>query len=287
MGECLVTDPRKWLHDKGIDHEVATAAGVRYDKQRDALLYPRLDAAGVTLGWKVRELSSNRQYNVPSGIPLRDSQPFVARRGTLPLCICEGETDALALASQRKWAMLKDPHIIAIPGATAFSNEWAGLYVEHDEILLFPDPDDAGEKLVQKVCGLLPRTRVVRLSKGMDLRKSLVENLGGVWDAIDAAVPVAVTVPLRRTSYSFKANPDIPKHRLVDFVVKDVRLRKRGKEYQGKCPFHKEDTPSFMVDPDKGLFYCHGCQKGGDVVSYLKERFGVGYGEAVRMAKHE
>ena len=279
-----MTDPRQWLFDKGIDHEVATAAGVRYDKVKDALMYPRHDAVGTTLGWKVRELSTSRQYNFPSGIPLRDTVPFVAREGTTPLCICEGETDALSLASLKMWACLDDPMIIAIPGATAFNNEWASLYAEHDEVLLFPDPDDAGEKLVQKVCGLLPRTRVVRLSNGMDLRKSLVENIGGVWDAIEHAEPVVVTAPLRRTSYTFSADAEIPKHKLIDFVVKDVRLKKRGREYQGCCPFHKENTPSFMIDPDKGLFYCHGCQAGGDVVSYIMKKYEVSYGKAKRMA---
>lgn len=45
-----------------------------------------------------------------------------------------------------------------------------------------------------------------------------------------------------------------------------TRLAKKGRDYQGLCPLHKEKTPSFHVDPDRGLFYCFGCNAGGDAI---------------------
>jgi DNA primase len=45
-----------------------------------------------------------------------------------------------------------------------------------------------------------------------------------------------------------------------------TRLTKAGRQYTGLCPIHKEKTPSFSVDPDKGLFYCFGCGAGGDAI---------------------
>ncbi len=58
----------------------------------------------------------------------------------------------------------------------------------------------------------------------------------------------------------------------IDVVVADyVRLQKAGNSLKGLCPFHSERSPSFNVTPDKGVFYCFGCQKGGNVVSFLME----------------
>lgn len=56
---------------------------------------------------------------------------------------------------------------------------------------------------------------------------------------------------------------------VVDVVSEHVLLKKSGKNYWGLCPFHKEKTPSFSVNPDKGIFKCFGCGAGGDSLSFL------------------
>lgn len=62
---------------------------------------------------------------------------------------------------------------------------------------------------------------------------------------------------------------------IVDFVAQVTPLKLAGKSYKGLCPFHREKSPSFHVDRDKGLFYCFGCGTGGDVFKFLAltERF--------------
>ncbi|HVL80489.1 MAG TPA: CHC2 zinc finger domain-containing protein, partial [Actinomycetota bacterium] len=50
---------------------------------------------------------------------------------------------------------------------------------------------------------------------------------------------------------------------IVALVQQYVALRKAGRSHTGLCPFHTEKTPSFTVDPAKGLFYCFGCGAGG------------------------
>jgi len=60
-----------------------------------------------------------------------------------------------------------------------------------------------------------------------------------------------------------------------------MRLAKKGGRWQGLCPFHNEKSPSFHVDPDKGLFYCFGCQKGGSVVQFLMELEKLSFPEAM------
>jgi DNA primase len=62
---------------------------------------------------------------------------------------------------------------------------------------------------------------------------------------------------------------------IVDFVSQVTPLKLAGKSYKGLCPFHREKTPSFHVDRNKGLFYCFGCGVGGDIFKFLTmtERF--------------
>jgi DNA primase len=70
-------------------------------------------------------------------------------------------------------------------------------------------------------------------------------------------------------------------------VVGDyVRLEKRSGRYVGLCPFHNEKTPSFTVNPDKKLYYCFGCGKGGAVLNFVMEMDKISFPEAVEtMAK--
>ena len=69
---------------------------------------------------------------------------------------------------------------------------------------------------------------------------------------------------------------------IVDVVGDDVVLKRSGRNYLGLCPFHVEKTPSFTVSPDKQIFYCFGCQTGGNVFSYVMQSEGVSFPEAVR-----
>lgn len=58
---------------------------------------------------------------------------------------------------------------------------------------------------------------------------------------------------------------------IYDVVSEHVVLRKQGKEFLGLCPFHDEKTPSFNVNPSKQMYYCFGCGKGGNAITFLKE----------------
>jgi DNA primase len=59
-------------------------------------------------------------------------------------------------------------------------------------------------------------------------------------------------------------------------------LKKRGRRFLGLCPFHKEKTPSFNVNPDTGLYHCFGCKESGDVIRFLERIEGYPFAEAVR-----
>ena len=67
-------------------------------------------------------------------------------------------------------------------------------------------------------------------------------------------------------------------------VVSDyVSLKKKGANWMACCPFHQEKTPSFSVNPAKDIFYCFGCQKGGNVFKFVMEMERVTFPEAVRI----
>jgi DNA primase len=73
---------------------------------------------------------------------------------------------------------------------------------------------------------------------------------------------------------------------VLDVVGDHVRLKKRGRSWEGLCPFHEEKTPSFSVDPDKGLYYCFGCHQGGDVFKFVMQVEHLNFPEAVeRLAR--
>ncbi|MDT8901927.1 DNA primase [Anaeroselena agilis] len=69
---------------------------------------------------------------------------------------------------------------------------------------------------------------------------------------------------------------------IVSVISEYVPLKKRGKNYWGCCPFHHEKTPSFSVTPDKGFFYCFGCQSGGNVFNFLMKLENLTFMEAVK-----
>ena len=68
---------------------------------------------------------------------------------------------------------------------------------------------------------------------------------------------------------------------IVEIVSAYTDLRRAGERYTGLCPFHEERTPSFSVDPREKLYYCFGCEAGGDVFRFVQEKEGLGFGEAV------
>src|SRR5262249_20374118 len=59
-------------------------------------------------------------------------------------------------------------------------------------------------------------------------------------------------------------------------------LKRRGRSFVGLCPFHKEKTPSFHVNPDRGFFHCFGCKEAGSVIDFVMKLEGATFPEAVR-----
>lgn len=75
----------------------------------------------------------------------------------------------------------------------------------------------------------------------------------------------------------------VARSEISDVVSSYVTLNKKGNNLWGLCPFHNEKTPSFSVSPDKQIYHCFGCGKGGGVLSFVMEMENVSFPDAVRL----
>ncbi|HEY4636259.1 MAG TPA: CHC2 zinc finger domain-containing protein, partial [Rhodospirillales bacterium] len=74
---------------------------------------------------------------------------------------------------------------------------------------------------------------------------------------------------------------------LASVIGRRVRLQRKGREHLGLCPFHKEKTPSFTVNEEKGFYHCFGCGAHGSVFDFVMETDGLTFPEAVEKLAQE
>ena len=108
------------------------------------------------------------------------------------------------------------------------------------------------------------------------------------WDArcLAKACLLAVCAYSRKTMAGLFSSATLEQIRaasdIVDVIGSYLPLKRAGANFVALCPFHKEKSPSFNVNPHRQIFHCFGCHKGGDVFSFVKEYESIDFPEAVR-----
>ncbi len=211
------------------------------------------------------------------------------------ILICEGEFDRLVLEGQGFAA------VTSTGGAMTFRPEWAEAMREISNVFICFDNDTAGELGVERVAGLIPQTRVVRLpdevGEGGDVTDFFVrlgksrEDFLGLLQAAEPLPQKAWASPFNSETYRIVTTPDEEIARLKslvaieDLVGRYVQLRRKGKNFVGRCPFHDDQHPSLVVYPATRSFYCFACRAAGDVFSFLMKVEHLSFPEALKVLR--
>ena len=206
------------------------------------------------------------------------------------IVICEGEFDRLVLEAQRIHA------VTSTGGAGVFRPEWAEHFARIPDVYVCFDRDDAGWAGALRVARMIPHARIVELPEevgdGGDVTDFFVRLGKSKDDFLNLLVEAKPAPPapkmLYRRSQELTKDPDRERiERLKDAIAiedvigKSLALRPSGQVLIGRCPFHEDRKPSFAVYPEARRFYCFGCGKRGDVITFLRELEGLSFPEAL------
>lgn len=175
--------------------------------------------------------------------------------------------------------------VVCIPGATAFPPEWVPLLREYEHVWVFADSDEPGLALPNRLASLVPGVRRIVLPDGYDVCSFLLEHdeddLALLVEVAPVHVPPPAPIRAHNLVWDDAASRD-HRDKLARIVSEDVALRPKGNEFVGLCPFHDDTSPSFSVNPTKGLYRCFSCGASGDVITYLRNRRDFSFGEAMK-----
>lgn len=213
------------------------------------------------------------------------------------IVICEGEFDRLVLEAQGFHA------VTSTGGAGTFRDAWAAEFQEIPNVYICFDRDEPGRQGALRVGGLIPHARIVELPEEVgesgdvtDFFVRLGQNQAAFRELLERAELVPSPPPARldelpqagRGDPALRERIDRIKRAvpILDLIGRYVRLRESGNAFVGTCPFHEDRLPSLAVYPESGRYYCYGCLKRGDVITFLREMEQLGFGEALDRLDH-
>lgn len=212
-------------------------------------------------------------------------------RGRPPcIVICEGEFDRLVLESRGIAA------VTSTGGAGVFRREWVEVFLDIPEVYLCFDRDPAGTRGALRIARWLPHARIVELPEevgpGGDVTDFFV-RLEGTRDeflrlmAEARQAPAEVVAPPPRSERQSvtgdRSEVDAIKAGVpIEAVItRYVSLAPSGPRLRGRCPFHEDRIPSFVVYPENQSFHCFGCGANGDVLAFVMQVEKIPFREAL------
>jgi DNA primase len=207
------------------------------------------------------------------------------------IIICEGEFDRLVLEAHGLKA------VTSTGGAGVFKQEWASTFEPIREVYICYDNDEAGRSGALRVGRLIPHAKIVELPPEVGESGDVTDffvRLGRAREDFALLVEHAQPAPpeeKRETPPSprphARSATDDEVRRLKSLVSieqiigRSVPLHRSGQNWTGRCPFHDDRQPSFVVFPQTQTFYCFGCQEHGDLITFLMNTANLTFPEAL------
>ncbi len=295
--EALPPHIRRYLNARGIPDPVIERAQLGWNGER--ITIPVYDREDRLVFYKLGKSPEDRADSPkmlydPPGVTaelygwdtLRILPPFVI--------VCEGEYDRLVLEARGF------PAVTGTSGAAVFKKDWAEAIAKIPFIYICYDNDAAGRAGARRVTHLTPHARIVTLppevGEGGDVTDFFVRLKRSREDFVTLLKESTPLPPpgTPRPHHAHRTEPQLAKSdiarlkaavRIEDIIRQYVVLRPSGKALMGRCCFHEDRNPSLAVFPKTQSFYCFGCQRGGDVISFLMAAEHLTFTEAVNVLK--
>jgi DNA primase len=287
---------RQYLHSRGIpdaqvEHELLGWNGLR-------ITIPVRNRAGEIVSFRLArdpddQTESPKMLSTPGATAELYGREILFA-GPPRVVICEGEFDRLVLEAHGF------PAVTSTGGAKTFRREWASELEGIPEVYVCFDVDQAGREGAQMVGELIPHAHIVELpeevGEGGDVSDFFV-RLGHTPEDFERLLAEAKPAPLpgpvpletlirrRREGLESPTRAEIDRLKrevpIADLIERYVRLRPESSQLMGLCPFHEDRNPSLAVYPKTNRFYCFGCGKHGDQITFLREKENLAFREAL------
>lgn len=278
---------RAYLNRRGISNSVIHAYLLGWNGTR--ITIPIRDKSGRITSFRLArdpdDKASPKMLSTPGArAELFGWEALLARPRRI--VVCEGEFDRLVLVSNGFAA------VTSTGGAGTFRDEWICRLSEIESVYVCFDRDDAGVHGAAIIGSRIRHARIVSLpdevGEGGDVSDFFV-RLGRTASEFEvllrSAKPLDGTVDAVRPRRA-RAERHVTRLVPIEDVIREVLpLRRIGASYVANCPFHDDEHPSFVVFPESFMFHCFGCGKHGDVIDFLRLRFGLSFVAAAALLR--
>ncbi|MCU1230999.1 MAG: dnaG [Acidobacteria bacterium] len=290
----LPADIRRYLNGRGIANETIDRYLLGWTGRRIAI--PIFGRGGEVISFRYGR-SPHDQSDSPKMLSEIGACPELygveaLERAPKTVVICEGEYDRLVLESHGI------PAVTSTAGAGVFLAEWVPHFDRVKQIFICFDRDEAGDLGARRVKALLPHAVIVQLPEDVGRHGDVTDFFATLAKtrvdfelllAAAAAKPEEENRPpkvspargwskaMRRRRENLRR--EVP---IARVLANYLDLRASGGQLVARCPFHEDTTPSFTVYPATNTYYCFGCHKDGDAVSFLIEKESMNLPEALK-----
>jgi DNA primase len=287
---------RQYLNARGIPDPTIEEAQLGWHGER--ITIPVYDREGELVLYKLGKAphdpsDSPKMLYDPPGVTAELYGWETLRKNPSEVIVCEGEYDRLVLEARGF------PAVTGTSGAATFREEWAREIAKVPRVYVCFDNDLAGRKGAERVGGLIPHARTVVLPPEVGDSGDVTDffvRLGRSREEFRALLAAAVPLPPQvapdgtRPASAHSPDPEIRRLkeavRIEEVVAQYLPLRTSGRTLMARCCFHEDREPSLAVFPETQSFYCFGCGKHGDVLSFLMAVEDLAFPEALRILKH-